>query len=230
MTTATYGDPRGEVFRPRYRAGAWTGVVIPVLLAAGLAAVSTALGVPAWGVIALAALPLPAAVLFGWLFWYRKIEFGPERIALRRPLLPDVVHRYEEVEALGPGSFVLAGRPVPWRQFRNGQRLAGHLRRLRWEGVVDAARTGAGEERAETGRMAAVGSAAIVAGGIAGAASVGVPAGGVLLTAAVLAACCYPLARVLLYRLGAGTVAAAGEAVTGGRPPDVGAGLRREVA
>lgn len=230
MTTTTYGDPRGDVFHPRYRPLAWTGVALPALVAAGLAAVSAALGLPAGGVVALAALPLPAVALFGWLFWYRRIELGPERIALRRPLLPDVVHPYDEVEALGPGSVVLGGRPLPWRLFRNGERLAGLLRRLRWEGLVDAGRTTADEEREETRRMAALGSAAIVAGGIGGAAAVGVPTGGVLLTAAVLAACCYPLARVLLYRLGAGTVAAAGQSGGSAPQPEVGPGLRREVA
>lgn len=230
MTTATYGDSRGAVFRPRYRPAAWIGVALPALVALGLVAVSTALGAPSWGVAALAALPLPAPVLFAWLFWYRRIELGTERIALRRPLLPDVAEPWDEVEALGPGGFALAGRPVPWRLFRNGERLAGHLRRLRWDGVVEAERTTAGEEKAEARRPAALGSAAIVVGGIGGSAAVGVSAGAALLTGGVLALLCYPLAVVLLYGLGAGTVAAAGAETPDAPQPDVGGGVRREVA
>lgn len=129
-------DPRGTVFRPKYRLVLWFGLAMSTLSSFLVAAAAVVFDAH-WAIVA-AFLVMPVSAL-GTLLWtllYRSIEFGEDGLTLGRYLFPDLEMPYRAVDDVSSVGFRSKNRVVSWKVMRNGEELASRVGALREAGVI----------------------------------------------------------------------------------------------
>lgn len=161
-------DPRGTVFRPKYRLVLWFGLAMSTLTSALVAAVAIVLHAH-WGIVTVFLLMPPVAVAtLLWTVLYRSIEFGDDALRLGRYLFSDVEMPYCAVDDVSSVGLRSDGRAVSWKLMRNGEELEARVEALREQGVIaDDQLSGEMEADAAANRMASAIVVGVVSGGLA---------------------------------------------------------------
>ena len=133
-----------RTFRPEY--GRVVSRILPAIVAlmsaCGLVFLWTTPRSGLWLALASFGVAFAFLLLYFWFLIYREIEFGRERIVVRRYLFPDLEAGYRSVTGVSPTGFRLDGFPVACHTMENAGELRAILEDLRERGKIELAEDG----------------------------------------------------------------------------------------
>lgn len=179
-------DPRGTAFEPRYHWLVRIGLVLPVLFGTAVAGSAIVLhGSLTGALIAVGIFILPPLFGFGYVLWYRRIEFRQDELYLDRAPFGARNVAYEELGSIGPEGVEAGDRRILWAIMSNGDELE-----ARFHGLAELdSLQGEGITEEEGSRAQARRKAMTICVGVFTGLSGGLAAAGMALDTTLLVAC-----------------------------------------